>query len=326
MNLLIRATDDDGRYASLSGYLQTDWDILVADAEDPREWAAGLARAQALISMEWNVGMPPAPGLRLIHLPGAGTDLIDATALPPSTSVCNAYEHEVGIAEYVLAAMLEWVVGLRKLDEAIRRDHWYGSWMCGPLHGELFGRTLGIVGYGRIGREAAKRAAAFGMRTLAVSRTAGRGDEWVETVEPMSALLAMLGRSDFVLVALPLDAATRGVIDAAAIAAMRSNGVLINVCRGPVIDEDALYEALRSRHIGGAVIDTWYNYPKRGECDAPPANHPFRELDNVIMSGHASAWTENLMPRRCRVIATNLDRLARGEPLVNIVYPARHTP
>jgi phosphoglycerate dehydrogenase-like enzyme len=103
---------------------------------------------------------------------------------------------------------------------------------------------------------------------------------------------------------------------------MKPHAVVINVGRGATIQEQALFEACRDRRIGGAIIDTWYSYP--AQKDDPgvvhrPSRFPFHELDNVVMTPHASAWTDALLERRCRVIAGNLDRLARGEPLVNLV-------
>ena len=94
---------------------------------------------------------------------------------------------------------------------------------------------------------------------------------------------------------------------------------IVNVARGALIDEQALFEACRDRRIGGAIVDTWYRYPRQGETQGEPATLPFRELDNVIKTPHGSGWTEGLRPRRCRFIADNLDRLARGEALVNVV-------
>jgi phosphoglycerate dehydrogenase-like enzyme len=86
-----------------------------------------------------------------------------------------------------------------------------------------------------------------------------------------------------------------------------------------LIDERALFEACKEKRIGGAVIDTWFKYPAQADAVAEPSNLPFRELENIIMTPHASGWTEGLRPRRSKMIAANLDRLARGEPLVNVV-------
>ena len=327
MKLLIKSIDNDGRLAPVARFLTTAWSIVVADPAERDGFARALSDADAMVSMNWSAAFPQAPRLRLVQLPGAGTDDVDFDAIPPTASVCNAFEHEVGISEYVLAAMLDQVVGLRRMDAAFREGRWWGSWICGPRHGDLCGRTLAIVGYGRIGREVAKRANAFGVRVIAASRTPGVGDAWCERVSGMSALHEVLGEADFVLAALPLDDSSRGVIDAAAFAAMRPGAVLINVGRGATVDEAALYAACRDRRIGGAVIDTWYSYPAQsGTGDVPvhrPSRFPFHELDNVVMTPHACAWTDALAERRCRVIATNLDRLARGEPLLNLVRAPR---
>lgn len=321
MQLVIKSIDNDGRLEPVRRFLTTPWTWVVADHQDRAAFAGALAEADAMVSMNWSASFPPAPRLRLLQLPGAGTDDIDFGTVPPGTAVCNAFEHEIGIAEYVLAAMLEWQIGVQRMNAQLREGRWWGSWLAGPTHRELYGRTIGIVGYGRIGREVAKRAHAFGMRVIAASRTPGPGDEWCETVLGMERLHDMLGQADFVLSALPLDERSRGVFDARAFDAMKADAVIINVGRGATIDEQTLFEACRDRRIGGAIVDTWYSYPSQSNATAPhrPSRFPFHELDNVVMTPHASAWTDALLERRCRVIAGNLDRLARGESLVNLV-------
>lgn len=325
MKLLIKSVDDDGRLAMIPEFLQTEWSIDVVDPEDRNDLTYKLLGADAMISMNWPGQMPPAPRLKLLHLPGAGTDDIAFDAVPPQTAVCNVYEHEIGIAEYILSAMLQWTIGIPQMDAALRGGDWHGSHLCGPRHGELFGQTLGILGYGRIGREVARRANSFGMNILACTRTPRSSDEFCERIAGMDELPQLLSASDFVVLALPLDASTAGLIGKREIAGMKPGAVIINVARGALIDEQALFEACSSGRIAGAVIDTWYRYPKQGESRGEPANLPFSSLKNVIMTPHASGWTEGLRPRRCRLIAANLDRLARGEALVNIVRPPLRT-
>lgn len=319
MKLLIKKTDDDGRLALIPEFLATSWTIEVADSSNREEMTRKILDADALVSMNWPKNMPPAPRLRLLQLPGAGTDGIAFESVPAQATVCNVYEHEIGIAEYVLSAMLQWAVGIPRMDSALRRGQWYGSHLSGPRHDELYGKTVGIVGYGRIGREVARRSRAFGMRLLACSRTPRGADEFVEGVDGMDQLSALLQASDFVVLALPLERSTIGVIGPQQLARMKPTAVIINVARGALIDERALFEACRDKRIGGAAIDTWFKYPADGDTVAEPSNLPFRELENVIMTPHASGWTEGLRPRRCKIIAANLDRLARGEPLVNVV-------
>jgi len=320
--LLIKKSDNDGRLAKVPEFLTTEWSIEVADERDRKSFSDALARAHACISMQWSSDMPPAPHLKLLHLPGAGIDAIDFEAVPPGTTVCNVFEHEIGISEYVMATMLQWVLPLARLQADLRRGEWHGSHLFGPVHGELFGKTLGIVGYGHIGREVARRADAFGMKVLACNRTPRTGDSVVETVQPIEQLDSLLAESDFVLLSLPLTESTRDIIGSRQLATMKRTAVIINVARGALIDEAALYAACRDHRIGGAIIDTWYQYPSAETRKSDPSRFPFHELDNVIMTPHASAWTDQLIYRRNRVIAGNLDRLARNEPLLNVVRNA----
>jgi len=319
MKLLIKKTDNDGRLALIPDFLTTSWNIDVGDSSNREELARKILDADAMVSMSWPMDMPSAPRLRLLQLPGAGTDDITFESVPAQVAVCNVYEHEIGIAEYILSAMLQWVIGIPRMDAALRRGQWYGSHLSGPRHDELYGKIVGIIGYGRIGREVARRASAFGMKVLACSRTSRNADGFVERVDGMERLPALLQASDFVALALPLDPSTAGVIGTQQLAMMKPSAVVINVARGALIDERALFEACREKRIGGAVIDTWFRYPAQGDAVAEPSNLPFRELENVIMTPHASGWTDGLRPRRCKMIAGNLDRLARGEPLLNVV-------
>ncbi len=318
MQLLIKQSDNDGRLALIDGFLRTDWHTEIVDENESTAFANAIARADAMISMDWDWNLD-APHLKLLHLPGAGTDAIQFAKLPKATSVCNVYGHDISIAEYVIAGMLEITLGLSKMDGALRQNRWTGSYLCGPRHGELFGQTVGIVGYGHIGREVARRARAFGMNVIACSRNAKSNDEFAAWVGDMGRFTDVLAQADFLVVAAPLTDTTRGLIDAAAFAQMKSNAVIINVARGAIIDEAALFQALQTKRIASAVIDTWYHYPKQGEDFSRPAILPFGELDNIIMTPHASAWTTNLVARRCQGIAENLNRLARGESLINVV-------
>lgn len=322
MKLLIKSSDDDGRLALIPDFVETNWVIEIGDPGDRGDFANRLADADALVSMTWAKDMPPAPKLRLVQLPGAGTDEIAFDAVPAHSNVCNVFEHEIGIAEYVLSAMLQWTIGIPRMDSALRRGQWQGSHMSGPRHGEIYGQTLGIVGYGHIGRQVASRARAFSMSVLACGRTARSGDALVERVTSMDSLNELLAVSDFVLLALPLDSSTTGLIGERELKRMKSSAVIINVARGALIDEAALFTACKEHRIGGAIIDTWYRYPAQGSDQGEPSRMPFRDLENVIMTPHASAWTEGLRPRRCRMIAQNLDRLARGDPLLNVVRAA----
>ena len=294
----------------------------VADGDRGAAALERLGRAEALITLGFDESLPPLPALRLIQLPVAGLDQVRLDLVPAGCPVCNVFEHELGISEYVLAAMLHLTVDLAARSARFKD----GSWAESPLQGaparrELAGQTVLCIGYGHIGREVALRARAFGMRIIAITASGRAGEPAPDHVGGPDDLDRPLGTADFVLVACPLSDRTRGLIGAAQLARMKPGAVLINVARGALVEEQALFDALRARRLGGAVLDTWYRYPSAAEPAARPASLPFHELDNVVMTPHCSGWTEGLMPRRFALIADNLERLQSGRPLLNQVHP-----
>ena len=287
---------------------------------DDRETVARLGDIDVLVSMAFTREMAvAAPRLRLVQVPGAGLDRIDRGALAPGTALANAYGHDVGIAEYVIGAMLAVTRTFCRVDADLRRGRWDSVWSGAPvpLWPELAGKTLGIIGYGRIGQAVARRALAFDMDVLAIRRDASRPDPHrLAFLRGPAALDEVLGRADYLALTLALTPDTRGLIGAPQLARLRPTAVLVNVARGEVVDEDALYDALHRRVIAGAALDVWYRYPS-GEAPTHPGHRPFHELPNVLMTPHVSGWTEGMMDARAGVIAENIHRTARGEAPVN---------
>ena len=288
-----------------------DWTLLPAAAED----------ADILVSNRWFAKFPPAPKLRLVQSVATGVDLFDLAALPKGVAVCNAFGHETAIAEYVLMTMLALHHRLFEISSEFReRASWRTSWVEGGApHGEVRGSTLGIVGYGRVGREVARRAAPFGCRVLAANRSASELEAGVERLYPLAELDRMLPECDTVALCTALGPETNGLIDARRLALMKPTAFLINIARGQVIDEDAIYAALRDGAIGGAALDVWWEYPNAAEPNRRGSRHPFHELPNVILTPHNSGWTTGMVRRRWDEIAENIGRFVRGEPLINLV-------
>ncbi len=250
-----------------------------------------------------------------------GVDLFDLASLPKGAAICNAYGHETAIAEYVVMTWLALHHRLFQISGEFReRGSWRTSWVeSGAPHGEVRNTTLGIVGYGRVGREVARRAAPFGARILAANRTPREADPGVERVYPLAELDRMLPECDTVALCTALGPETTGLIDARRLALMKPDAFLINIARGPVIDEDALYAALRDGRLGGAAIDVWWQYPTEAEPNRRGSRHPFHELPNVIVTPHNSGWTSGMVRRRWDEVAENLRRFARGDSLINLV-------
>jgi phosphoglycerate dehydrogenase-like enzyme len=294
---------------------------------DENAIAAQLADVDVLVSMGFTAAMAQAaPRLRLLQVPGAGLDRIDRTALRPDTRLANVYGHEIGIAEYIVGAMIALTRSFVRLDIGLRRGEWMSQWAIGapptPLWPELAGKTLGILGFGRIGQALARRAAAFDMRLVAM-RSAPQAEPpaGVAFVAGPERLDDILAQSDYLAVTLSLSPATRHLLDARRLAAMKPSAFVINVARGEIFEETALYDALASGRVAGAALDVWYRYPTSA---APtfPALLPFHELANVLMTPHVSGWTEGMIEARSQVIAENIARTARGEPPLNAIDPA----
>ena len=226
------------------------------------------------------VGRPRVPGLPTAMLPpilkvisplgspvAAGLDLIDTGALPKGVTVCNVFGHEPAIAEYVIMTML---VLTHRLFEAVTVFR-AGSWVASPQfgggrpHGEVLGSTIGIIGYGRIGREVAERTAGLKCRVLTANRSSITQPAPAETVYPLAELDRMLPQCDTVLIACGLGPETRGLIDARRLALFKPGALLINVARAAIVHEDALYDALKDGHLGGAALDVWWQYPTAAE-------------------------------------------------------------
>jgi len=256
--------------------------------------------------------------VRLLHAPATGLDGIALEALPADCQVCIVRGHEVPIAEYVTHAILEHFLDRAAQPWQLDEKHWPAAYLQRPQHEEAAGHTVLILGFGHIGREIAVRARALQMQILAVTRR-GDSEELAHRTVAFDRLSAVLPEADAVVVCCPLDQTTRGCIGAAELARMKPGALLVNVARGEVVDEEALFRALRDRRIARAVLDVWYAYPREADASLAPSRFPFHTLPNVRCTPHVSGWTNELLPRRYRLVAQNIRRLRDGEPLLNRV-------
>ena len=319
MKLLVKAQDVDIRLAHLANLLNPEWVINPVDINDKEQWSHELMSADAVITMDWDYHNQSFDRLKLIHLPGAGLDAINFKSVPDKVTVCNVFEHEVPISEYVISSILMWTTRIHLQDRLLRKNDWSGSHLFGPTHQELCGKTIGILGYGRIGKAVASRIKPFGVDVIACSPRAPSSGVTPDKYYPMSQLSQFLSESDFLVIAAPLTDETHDLIGDKELTQMKPNSVLINIARGTIVNEKAIFNSLKTGTIRGAVIDTWYRYPENSSDEIPPSNYDFSKLENVIMTPHSSAWTDGLILRRNRVIAENLNRLSDGRELMNVV-------
>ncbi|KQP43998.1 2-hydroxyacid dehydrogenase [Pseudorhodoferax sp. Leaf274] len=285
--------------------------------------ATGEIHADVVIANAIDADAAARLRCRLVHVPGAGAEQIALADLSAGTTVCNVHGHEVPIAEFTLHAILEHCLQLWQYPARLDAEAFAEVYAARPQHGEAEGRTVAIVGFGHIGQEIARRARAFGMHVVAVTRSGKpAAPELADEAVAVSALDSVLPRADVLVLACPLDEGTRGLIGAQQLALLPAGALLVNVARAEVVDEQALYEALQSRRLGRAALDVWYQYPKKGQPPVAPSRLPIHELPNVRATPHISAITPALLARRYGFMADNIARLQHGQPLRNVIHPA----
>jgi len=307
----------------LSAVLDTPHLLEIIPEQDDARTARMLLETDVLVwpefRPEWR-GTQENRRLRLVHSSGAGVDGIDRASLPPGCRVCNVYGHERALAEMAFMHMLALQKSLFRLDSALRRGDWTTDMRYLP---ELRNRNLLILGLGHVGSELVRWGQFMGMNVTALTRSPSKEraeKAGLRTIGSLSELGSHLRSADFVVVAIPASNETVDMIGEKEFRQMKPSAFLINVGRALVVNEQALYEALRTRRIAGAGLDVWYQYPEGSSDLRLPSRFPIQELDNVIMTPHKP--TKETMAYRWGKIAENIGRFARGEPLENVVYTA----
>jgi phosphoglycerate dehydrogenase-like enzyme len=288
----------------------------------PEAWA----EVEVLYSARHLPEAGQAPNLRWVQAHFAGVNRwLGHPALQGVTLTTASGVHAVRMGEYVTQMLLAFAHQMPRLWRAQAAREWAKDWANDAFR-ELRGATLAVVGYGSIGREAARQARALGMRVLASkrdpTRTADPGWSVPGTGDPRGELPerfygpadwhAMLAEADYVLVSAPLTPGTKHLMDHAALKAMRPGAVLINVARGDLVDEAALIEELTNGRLGGAALDVFAQEPL-------PAESPLWTLPNVILTPHIAGLTPAYNERALALFAENLRRYAAGDSLLNAV-------
>ena len=252
------------------------------------------------------------PNLRWVHSLSAGLDkaLFPELLQSPLPLTNGSGVFSASLGEFALAAILYFAKDFRRMI----RSQQAGVWEPFDVM-PVSGHTVGIIGYGDIGRAIAARVRPLGMTVLAVKRHVSpslAADPLVDQVYGPERRIEMLSRCDYVVVAAPLTAETRGMIGEPEFAVMKSTAVVINVGRGPVIEEKALVRALSNGRIKGAALDVFDQEPL-------PQGHPFYQLENVLLSPHCADHTPDWLDNAMRFFVAQFERFRKGEPLLNVV-------
>lgn len=295
--------------AAIRAELPAGWRLTTPS--DARDCSRELGACDFVLVAERTItagDLAAAPRLRMIQHQGVGYDNIDLAACRARRIPVGLTPEgtTIGVAEHTLLMILALYKQLVTAANAAREGRWL-RWELRPTSYELAGKTLGLVGFGRIGREVARRAAAFDARVLYFDPPVSSSEaKRVDTLD------ALLQASDIVSLHVPLTAESRHLIGTSSLAQMKRGAVLINTARGGLVDEAALAAALDSGHLAGAGLDVLNQEP-------PPANHPLLQCPNVLVTPHISAGTRDALVTKMRAAFANLLRHTRGEPLLNLV-------
>lgn len=287
---------------------------LQRSSEDEQRWRGHLADAEVLFDFDYTnlkILKTLIPKVRWIQGTSTGIgQLLLRTGLIDSSVIFTTARgiHAKPLADFVLMAIL-WFAkdGFRMVRE--KAAH---RWMryCGR---DVSGATVGMVGFGTIGREVARACRAMGMRVMATKRTVrpGERDADADRLVPLSDLGSLLGVADYVVLAVPQTPQTERLLGPKELRATKRGAVLINVARGAVVDEDALIEALRDGHLGGAALDVLATEP-------PPGDSPLWNMPNVLLSPHSASTVASENARLTDLLCDNLVRYMNDEPLLNV--------
>ena len=258
--------------------------------------------------------------LRWIHSPAAAVhQLMYPELIKSSVALTNSTGiHGPVVAEHAIAVLLALAKRLPQAMQYQAKHEWSQDqlWHGSPPPREVSDSTVLIMGMGSIGREFAARAKALGMKILAIRENPAKGLEAADAVYSSSQIDEVLPQADYVLLCTPVTPATTGIMNAARLSKMKFDACLINVARGPLIDEAALFDALQHRRIAGAALDVFNDEPL-------PANSPFWSLDNILITPHTAAVTDRLWERHYRLIVDNMKRFLAGQRLLNEVDKSR---
>lgn len=301
-------------HPALQPVLARHCDVVLAPDTSAGTLTRLIADAEGLVV---RAQLPPtlfdhAPKLRAVVRHGVGLDMIPVeAATAKGIPVANLPgSNTQAVVEYCLAAMLQLRRGLATLDACLRSEGWASARPLADGGTELGGSTLGIVGVGAIGSRLATIAAAMGMRVLGLTRRPGSLPPGVQAADKQK----LFAESDVVVLCCPLNEQTRGLVDAATLAAMKSNALLINVARGPVIETPALLAALRAGRLGGAALDVHDKQPLTG-------SEPAFDAPNLLLTPHVAGITDTSMRAMSEGAIATLLALLRGERPANVVNP-----
>jgi len=266
-----------------------------------------------------------AKKLKLIQIPFAGVDKLDFDLYKNCQGIyiCNIHSNRTAVTEHAFALILALAKNIVTNDRDLRLGRWHGLSTKEPTV-QLQGKSLGVVGLGSIGWEITKIGHSLGMKVFALKRKIEEKDiekkNILEFLGEKKDLEKVIKESDFIVVAVPLTRETKGLIGKKELKLMKGK-YLINISRGVVIDEKALFKSLKEGNLAGAAIDTWYQYPSSKQKEISPSKYDFHKLDNIIMSPHTAGYTDKALKENIKSVFDNIVKIYYGEEPENRINP-----
>ena len=283
--------------------------------ETDTDKAKKLDGYEVLVDGSPDAALLDVPNLKHVVVPYVGVNdaLRENVRSRPHLKLYNSHFNDAFVAQHALALLLACSNRIVTADISLKQGDWR------PRYDDAFesvflpGKMCLLLGYGAIGKEVETRVRGLGMKVSALRREPSRDSE-VKQYGP-DELLEALGEAEVVVVSLPSTPQTKNLLDEAAFRALKPGGILVNVGRGEVIDPQALYDALESKHLFAAGLDVWWNYPKEEaeRAHTPPADVPLHELPNVVMSPHRANQVQGWAYESLKDVALTLNALAKGE-------------
>ena len=266
-----------------------------------------------------------SPNLNALIIPWAGLPLSTnkkISNLYPHVSVHNLHFNDLPVAETTFMLLITAAKQTIPFDKLLRNNNWTARFGQGHNTVLLSGKSVLILGYGAIGKQVAKMCQAFGMNVIATRRKIEKMEMDGETaVYPSADLHKLLPQANALIITLPLTAETNNLIDEKELDLLPEKAILVNVGRGIIVNEEALYNALKENKLHSAGLDVWYNYPDKNNQEEmvnyPPANLPFNELDNVVFSPHRATFTGDSEALRMKDLARLINTAVSGQPMPN---------
>jgi len=261
--------------------------------------------------------------LKLIQVPFAGVDKINFNLLRNRRDIylCNIHANKHAVAEHAIALILALAKNIVSNDNDLRNGIWHGFSTREPSI-QLHGKNLGVIGLGSIGWEIAKRGHALGMKIFAIKREINVKDSEKKKILAFLGikddLKKILKNSDFIVLSVPLTKETNGMISKEELNLMKGK-FLVNISRGNIIHEDALYESLKNNILAGAAIDAWYQYPGKEKSKILPGKYDFQKLKNIIMSPHTAGYSDKAFEENIKEVFNNIVKVYCGEEPENQV-------